>query len=262
MGILDCGGDCGLSDWGQQGGIAFGRGFGGACHVFSDFARGGGGQRDRPTRGYDLYVVSDWFGLYAYRKEFDKRVLVIACVGMTVGVGVGWSIARYISEDWVTALVGTIAVAFSLNTLLRKPKAASPQQATVGKGMFWCTIAGFTSFVSHTGGPPYQVWTLPLGLRKAVFAGTSTIAFAYINAVKLVPYYFLGQITLGSLKTAAVLMPVAAASVYFGVWAVRRLPEALFFRIVTWSLLVIGADLIGRGLTGVEPIMALFKLFA
>ena len=95
-----------------------------------------------------------------------------------------------------------------------------------------------------------------------MFAGTSTIAFAYINAVKLVPYYFLGQITLGSLKTAAVLMPVAAASVYFGVWAVRRLPEALFFRIVTWSLLVIGADLIGRGLTGVEPIMALFKLFA
>jgi hypothetical protein len=78
----------------------------------------------------------------------------------------------------------------------------------------------------------------------------------------LVPYYFLGQITLGSLKTAAVLMPVAAASVYLGVWAVRRLPEALFFRIVTWSLLVIGADLIARGLTGVEPIMALFGMFA
>ena len=208
-----------------------------------------------------VYVVSDWFGLYAYRKEFDRRVLAIACAGMTIGVGVGWSIAHYISEDWVTALVGTIAVAFSLNTLLRKPKAASEQRATVAKGMFWCTIAGFTSFVSHTGGPPYQVWTLPLGLRKAVFAGTSTIAFAYINAVKLVPYYFLGQITLSSLKTAAVLMPVAAGSVYLGVWAVQRLPEALFFRIVTWSLLIIGADLMGRGLTGVEPIMALFAQF-
>ncbi len=206
-----------------------------------------------------VYVVSDWFGLYAYRKEFDRRVLAIACVGLTVGVAIGWAIARFIPEAWVTVLVGAIAVAFSLNQLLRKPMIAEPKRAEVAAGIFWTTIAGFTSFVSHTGAPPYQVWTLPLGLKKAVFAGTSTIAFAYINAVKLVPYYFLGQITLRSLETALVLMPVAAASVFLGVWAVRRLPEQLFFRIVTWSLLVIGADLIGKGVTGVEPLVALFS---
>ncbi len=207
-----------------------------------------------------VYVVSDWFGLYAYRKEFDKRVLVIAAMGLTIGVGIGWAIARFIPEDWVTVLVGTIAVAFSLNQLLRKPVIAVPKRAEVAPGLFWCAIAGFTSFVSHTGGPPYQVWTLPLGMKKAVFAGTSTIAFAYINAVKLVPYYLLGQITLNSLETALVLMPIAAAAVFFGVWAVRRLPEKLFFTFVTWSLLVIGADLIAKGLSGVEPLVALFAV--
>ena len=60
-------------------------------------------------------------------------------------------------------------------------------------GLFWGTIAGFTSFVSHSGGPPYQVYTLPLKMKRTVFAGTATIAFAYINAVKLIPYFFLGQ---------------------------------------------------------------------
>ncbi|MGV8988420.1 MAG: sulfite exporter TauE/SafE family protein [Cypionkella sp.] len=208
-----------------------------------------------------VYVVSDWFGLYAYRKEFDKRVLAIAAAGLTLGVGIGWAIARYIPESWVTALVGTIAVAFSLNQLLRRPVIAEPKRATVAPGIFWCTIAGFTSFVSHTGGPPYQVWTLPLGMKKAVFAGTSTIAFAYINAVKLVPFYFLGEITLDSLETAVVLMPIAAAAVFFGVWAVRRLPEKLFFRFVTWSLLVIGADLVVKGITGVEPLIVIFSPF-
>ena len=208
-----------------------------------------------------VYVVSDWFGLYAYRKEFDTRVLAIAMAGLTVGVGVGWSIARFIPEGWVTVLVGTIAVAFSLNQLLRKPVIVEPRRAEIGPGMFWCTISGFTSFVSHTGGPPYQVWTLPLGMKKAVFAGTSTIAFAYINAVKLLPFYLLGEITPTSLETAVVLMPIAAAAVFLGVWAVRRLPEKLFFRIVTWSLLVIGADLIGKGVTGVEPMIAIFKPF-
>lgn len=209
-----------------------------------------------------VYVVSDWFGLYAYRKEFDRRVLLIASVGMTLGVGVGWAIARFIPEDWVTVLVGAIAVAFSLNHLLRKPVMAEPKRAEWGPGLFWCLIAGFTSFVSHTGGPPYQVWTLPLGMRKAVFAGTSTIAFTYINALKLGPYYLLGQITLVSLETAAVLMPIAAASVFLGFWAVKRLPEQVFFRIVTWSLLVIGADLMARGIMGVEPLVALFSVFA
>ena len=197
-----------------------------------------------------VFVISDWFGLYAYRKDFDKRVLVIACVSMTVGVGIGWATARMISESYVTVLVGVISVAFALNQLLRRAVVAAPKRAEIAPGVFWCTIAGFTSFVSHTGAPPYQVWTLPLGLRKAVFAGTSTIAFAYVNAIKLVPYYFLGQINLDSLKIAAILMPVAAAAVFAGVWTVRRLPEKLFFQIVTWSLLLIGLHLIWKGLGG------------
>jgi uncharacterized membrane protein YfcA len=197
-----------------------------------------------------VYVVSDWFGLYAYRREFDKRVLLIASVSMTLGVGLGWATAHLIPENWVTVLMGVISVAFALNQLLRKSVMAEPRRAEWGSGLFWCTIAGFTSFVSHTGGPPYQVWTLPLGLKKAVFAGTSTIAFSYINAIKLVPYYFLGQINLSSLEVALKLAPVAAAAVFAGVWVVKRLPEKLFFQIVTWSLLLIGLQLIWKGLQG------------
>ena len=197
-----------------------------------------------------VYVISDWFGLYAYRKEFDKRVLLIACVSMTLGVALGWATARLIPESWVTVLVGVISVAFALNQLLRNQVIVAARRAEWGSGLFWCSIAGFTSFVSHTGGPPYQVWTLPLGMKKAVFAGTSTIAFAYINAVKLIPYFYLGQINLSSLEVAAKLMPFAAAAVFFGVWVVKRLPEKAFFTIVTWSLLLIGVELIWKGLQG------------
>ena len=169
---------------------------------------------------------------------------------MTLGVGLGWSTARLIPEAWVTVLVGVMSVAFALNQLLRKPVTAMARRANWGSGLFWCTIAGFTSFVSHAGGPPFQVWTLPLGMRKAVFAGTSTVAFAYINAIKLVPYFFLGQINLDSLEVGLWLAPPAAAAVFFGVWVVKRLPEKLFFQIVTWSLLLIGVDLIRKGLLG------------
>ena len=50
---------------------------------------------------------------------------------------------------------------------------------------------------------------------------------------------------------AAMLMPVAAVAVFAGVRLVRVLPEALFFRIVTWALLGISVKLVWDGVTGV-----------
>lgn len=195
-----------------------------------------------------VYVVSDMFGLYAYRREFNGRVLWIMMTGMTVGVTTGYLTARLVPENWVTALVGMIGLVFALNLLIRHKVIVEPRRAEVGKGLFWGTITGFTSFVSHSGAPPYQVYTLPLGMSKAVFAGTSTIAFAYVNAIKLIPYFMLGQINLASLEKAAVLMPVAALAVFGGVRLVRFLPERLFFQLVTWALLLISVQLVWTGL--------------
>lgn len=197
-----------------------------------------------------VYVVSDMFGLYAYRHEFSKPVLMIVVPGMIAGVVVGWATANLVSEWAVTALVGVIGTVFALNSLLKRASDAQPRPARVMPGLFWGSLAGFTSFVSHTGGPPYQVYTLPLGMTKAVFAGTATIAFAIINAVKLVPYYFLGQLSLSNIKIAAVLMPPAALAVFAGYHLVRWMPERLFFRIVTWALLAVSLKLIWDGLSG------------
>lgn len=198
-----------------------------------------------------VYVVSDMFGLYAYRHAFDKRVLAIMVPGTTLGVVLGYFTATLVPEDLVTVLVGMIGVVFALNLLFRRKVQVEPRRAEVAPGLFWGTITGFTSFVSHSGGPPYQVYTLPLGMKKAVYAGTSTIAFAYVNAIKLIPYYLLGQITLHSLEKVLVLMPVAAVSVFAGVRLVKWLPEKLFFQLVTWALLLVSVKLVWDGLASV-----------
>ena len=197
-----------------------------------------------------VYVVSDMIGLYAYRRAFDRRVLAIVLPGAVLGIAIGWATASLVPEAAVTLLVGIIGLAFGLNLILRRKIEVTPKRAEVAPGLFWGTLSGFTSFVSHAGAPPYQVYVLPLGLTKAVFAGTSTIAFAVINAVKLVPYYALGQLTSGSLKIAAVLSIPAALLVFAGVKVVKWLPEKLFFQIIAWVLLVISLKLIWDGWTG------------
>ncbi len=197
-----------------------------------------------------VLVVSDAFGLYAYRHAFDGRVLVIMGSGATIGVGLGWATASVVQEWMVTLMVGLIGFVFALNLLVRKFAVVEPRQAEPAPGIFWGIIAGFTSFVSHTGGPPFQVYALRLGMSKTVFAGTSTILFAYINAIKLVPYWALGQFSATNLKVAAVMMPAAAGAVFGGVWLVKLLPERLFFQIITWTLLAVSLKLIVDGLRG------------
>ena len=197
-----------------------------------------------------VYVVSDVFGLYAYRHAWDGRVLAIVVPGAVVGIMVGWATASLVPEAAVTLLVGVIGLAFAANILLRKPVVAEPKRPEVAPGLFWGGLAGFTSFVSHAGAPPYQVYTLPLGLTKAVFAGTTTITFAIINAVKLVPYYALGQLNPGNLKVAAVLALPAVAAVFAGVRLVQLMPARLFFRLVVWALALISVKLVWDGVAG------------
>ena len=73
-----------------------------------------------------VYVLSDMFGLYAYRHAFDRRVLAILMAGVTIGVGLGWATAKITPEWAVTALVGLIGAVFSLRLLMRRKDVDHP----------------------------------------------------------------------------------------------------------------------------------------
>lgn len=190
-----------------------------------------------------VYIVSDVVGLWAYRKQYDRRNMIILLPAMILGVGVGWATARITPEWVVTLLVGIIGLSYCINAVIKRANTV-PRPADVPRGVFWGTIAGFTSFVSHTGGPPYQMYVLPQKLDKMVFAGTSTIIFAIINAVKLVPYWALGQFNPDNLEIAALLSPVAIIGAVIGYKLTALIPEKIFFRLVEVSLAVISVKLI------------------
>lgn len=197
-----------------------------------------------------VYIAADIFGLMAYWRSFDRRILAILMVAMPIGVLIGYLTASSVSDALVTLIIGLVGGSFALNMILNKPADGPPQQAGIARGLFWGTITGFTSFVSHSGATPFQVYVLPLRLPKLVFAGTMIVAFSYINAIKLIPYYLLGQLNIQNLQITAYLFAPAIAAVFVGVRLVKILPEKLFFRIVVWMLLLISLRLIWAGLAG------------
>ena len=202
-----------------------------------------------------VYIVSDIFALIFYRKDFNAKILKISILGMTIGVLIGWATANIVIEWVVTIIIGLMGVIFALNQIFKNQiQNIKAIKINKTKGIFWCSIAGFTSFISHNGGPPWQIFILPIGLSKSVYVGTSVIAFSYVNAIKIPPYYFLGQMNLGTLKIALYLIFPASIAVYLGYKLVKVIPEKIFFKIVSWALLLISLKLIWDGLQGAAQI--------
>src|SRR5690606_29716558 len=104
---------------------------------------------------------------------------------------------------YVLLFLGIITLLFVLDAVLPLRKKLEGLPPNRVWGTFWGGAAGFTSFVSHAGGPPYQIYTLPQRLPPVRYSGTTAFFFAIVNAVKLVPYFFLGQLSVSNLTAGA-----------------------------------------------------------
>lgn len=191
-----------------------------------------------------IYVISDAVGVWLYRRNFSLWNLKVLIPAGVFGVFVGWLTASMIPEQMVTLLIGVIGVAFCLNTWLRKKPAGVPKPPTLVPGLFWGTLSGFTSFISHAGAPPYQVFVLPQQLSKTVFAGTSTLVFAAINFAKILPYQNLRPYDMAGMLDALVLIPFAIGGTFLGAVLTKRIPDVLFFRLIQIGLFAISLKLI------------------
>ncbi len=191
-----------------------------------------------------ILVVQDWVSVWAFRRDFSPRNLVILIPSSLIGVALGWLLAARVSDDAVRLAVGVISIAFVLYTLIRDRLGRAPvERPGVPGGLLWGSLAGFTSFISHAGAPPFQVYVMPQNLKPRVFAGTATMFFAAVNLIKLPPYFLLGQFSRENLMISAGLVPVAVLSTFAGVWLVRRVSTERFYAIILALTFIIGVQL-------------------
>ncbi len=195
-----------------------------------------------------ILVVMDALVVKTYWGVFDRRALAILLPGALLGILLGYLSAGALSDDNMRVLVGAIAVLFGLYFLLGTGSEAQQPHRRLS-GSFFGALAGFTSFSIHAGGPPLTVYLLPRGLAPLLFAGTAGIFFAVVNAVKLVPYYFLGQFSADNLIYSLVLVPLAPIGVALGHALTRRTEPGLYYGIISVFLTLVGLRLLWSGLT-------------
>ncbi len=197
-----------------------------------------------------ILIVQDVVGVWAFRKTWDRSILATLLPGAAVGILLGYLLAAKVSSTTILAVLGAISILFAVHRLwlARGGRVATPRSlppaADATLGVALGAASGFTSQIAHAGQPPFQIWVLPKNLPPASLVGTTAIYFAVINWIKVPAYWALGQFTAQNLSTAAVLLPVAIASTFAGVWLVRRIDATRFYALIYGLMIVVGVQLL------------------
>lgn len=197
-----------------------------------------------------IFIISDVVGVWLYRREFSaKNVLLLIPAGL-VGVIVASFLAPYVSRPIAELATGLVGVFYcgqaARNKLLRRDASVPFRPA---RGAFWGALTGITSFISHTGAPPFQSFVLPQKLPKMQYAGTNTLVFAAINLFKLPGYASVGMMSGIHLPTLLSMAAVASVGAVLGRRLAQRLPEQVYLLVIQSLLFVVSLYLVGKGMS-------------
>ena len=164
--------------------------------------------------------------------------------GAVIGIAIGSMTFGLFDERAIGLLIGAIAIIFVGLGLVVGNQAPRPLHK--GRGTLLSSLAGFTSFVAHAGGPPVMMHLLPQQLEKVRFVATINLFFLLTNAAKLFPYAALGQFTQENLLLSLMLAPIVPLGVWSGLWLQSRVNHLWFYRIARLGILLAGVQLIWR----------------
>ncbi|MEL6102094.1 MAG: sulfite exporter TauE/SafE family protein [Pseudomonadota bacterium] len=197
-----------------------------------------------------LLMLIDLATLGPYWGKWRWREAVLLMVGGLPGVALGALLYTRADADVFRVLIGAIAVLFVLwqlagaRGMIRISGSPLPGWAGGLAGM----VAGFTSFVSHAGGPPAAVYLLSQRLTKTEYQASTVLVFWVINIAKFIPYAGLGLFTRETGIANLALAPFALLGAWIGVKAHTMVSERLFFGLTYVLLTLTGLKLIWDGL--------------
>lgn len=196
-----------------------------------------------------ILCVMDLIGAWAYRAHWHRPSMKILGIGCVIGTLIGMLTFRWLDDQLIQLMVGAIAIAFFVDFFRSGGETAGARVFSDPVGYTLGTIAGFTSFVIHAGLPPVAMYLLPQRLDKRIHVGTIVILFAFINYLKILPYWWLGLFTAPNVTAALIVMPLAPVGMILGIRFNHLIPQKIFLRISYSILFLLGIRMMYAGLS-------------
>src|SRR5271163_5172040 len=80
-----------------------------------------------------ILIVQDWVSVWAFRRDYSLRNLVILIPSAVIGVTLGCMLAARVSEDAVRLAIGVISIAFVAYMLIRDRLGRAPVEKQIGR---------------------------------------------------------------------------------------------------------------------------------
>lgn len=201
-----------------------------------------------------ILIVMDLAALVIWRHYNESRSLLLLLPGAIIGIALGWATSAMVPANIMRLVLGTVTVLFVLRYFYSAygPRAGQGIPARSPRPVaatFWGTLSGYASFVAHAGGPPFQIYALPLKLDPKTYTGMSVRFFAIMNAIKVAPYFALGQLDFANLSASASLLPVAIVATFAGSWLVHHMRPQTFYPLMYAMALLAALKLLWDGLS-------------
>ncbi|WP_121710796.1 sulfite exporter TauE/SafE family protein [Streptomyces sp. E5N91] len=198
-----------------------------------------------------VLIAGDVLAVLTYRRHAHWPTLWRLFPAVGVGVVVGTLFLVWADDAVVRTSIGVILLFMAGVTVWRRRRAdadGQPDEVTSRTGRVkarsYGVLGGFTTMVANAGGPVMSMYLLSAGFRKLGFLGTSAFFFLIVNVSKLPFSAGLGLIDGPSLLLDAALVVFVVPGAFLGKWAVDRINQRLFERLVIAATIVGGLQLL------------------
>jgi uncharacterized membrane protein YfcA len=197
-----------------------------------------------------LFVAMDLFALRYWKPStWSKPDLALLLPGLIAGIAIGYVLFRVLDHRAIAIVMAVITLIFvglwfvGGSKVSIRPRSA-PKAVTAG------FTSGITTMVAHSGGPPLAMYLLPLGLKKEVYAGTTSLFFTVANLIKAVPWLLLVQPSGSVWLLMAISLPAIPSGVWLG-WRMHgKLDQRQLYRVLYGLLVVTALKLLWDGVYG------------
>jgi len=197
-----------------------------------------------------LFCLMDIVALYYWRPStWSKPDLVVLVPGLLIGIGLGFVTLRLADSHLIAIVIALITLGFAGLWFMSGGEVV-PRPRSYGKAAVAGVSSGITTMVAHSGGPPVAMYLLPLGLPKAVYAGTTSLFFTVANLVKAGPWLLLANPARELWWLMLLCLPMIPVGVWTGWRLHQRLDQGQLYRLCYILLVVTALKLLWDGLSG------------
>jgi uncharacterized protein len=192
-----------------------------------------------------VLMIADLFAVASHWRKWDWRHIKLLLPGALIGVVIGTLFIRNAPTQALRVLIGVITLLFTIYKLFEgRLKQAGRYRSRDWHGLLGGTVAGFSSSVAHTGGPPVSIYMLLQDMSPRVFVATTALFFALLNWMKVPFYAYSGLFDFSQLISILWLLPLLPLGVLAGRWLAVRINKVVFERVITFLLAITALMLI------------------